>query len=362
MENLSSTIRMTAREVVWLALIVLLGVAFLLFKADKNLLDYNSDYVGFVDTAMLFSAEGEMPVDPNPARILKPLAPALIALGAPVVGFEDAFLWHVALAYIALVFVTYLFFKLFFNGNVIQALVGTVFFSLSYPMLRYGLDLYSETGALLFYVAGLLGVLMFLRKPSYETLLLNVVIAIFGFLWKEYSAVHCVIFNLIIMVWPTEHISISKKLRFLLLFNGLWILAEGLWQLAVWNDYGYTYLDWYAGGGAPYFAHEGRLFMLMKSTFALLMLGWLFVPFSWRTIRDLSREQKLTFALIAIVPVMVLGWGAISSRLFYVMTPALIVASVWGIWSLSPRALVRYSLVTLVVMSHIVWTTIQYLP
>jgi hypothetical protein len=348
---------LTYKESLAVCAIIFLGLSFFIFKIEDNLLDYNSDYVGFIETARLFAGHPE--AEQNPARILKPLAPALIAQAPMALGFERAFLLEVGIFYVLLVLSAYLFFRLFFEGNRWRSIMATALFALSYPMLRYGLDLYTETGALFFYISGLMASLMFLRTPKTTLVWMNALIAASGFLWKEYSVVHFIIFNLIIVFHPLLRHTPKEKIRYLLLFNGLWVVISALWQFVVWTDYHYTYLDWYLGGGVPYFSRGGRFYMLAKSFFALLMIGWVALPFSYRALKALDRQRTMFFGLTLVAPLLVLAWGAISSRLFYVVTPALIIACVGGIEYLAPRRSMQAAAITLILASHAAWLLSQ---
>ncbi|MEK7606209.1 MAG: glycosyltransferase family 39 protein [Patescibacteria group bacterium] len=345
--------KITKTEGIALFCIIAVGFSFFLYKTSTHHLDRNSDYLQYIETAKFFG--GDLTAEQSPSRILKPLAPAFVTFLSPDGDVEGGFLIQMLFFYVLLVLVSYLFFRTFFNGSLFAALSATALFSLSYPMLRYGLDFYTETGALFFYVAGLLATLLFIRTPKLSLVIINAVIAGVGFLVKEYSIVHLIIFNVIIIFYPRTALSVKEKIKYLIYGNGVWVVLTALWQLYVWSTYHYTYLDWYLNGGLPYFYNEGRTYMITKSFFALLMIGWFAIPFAYRTIREQNYLTKLFLFLAASVPFLALVWGAISSRLFYVFVPALAILCVWGIERLTMKNSVRVFLVVCILISHIVW-------
>jgi 4-amino-4-deoxy-L-arabinose transferase-like glycosyltransferase len=71
-----------------------------------------------------------------------------------------------------------------------QALAFALLSALSYPLLRYGVDLYTETGALFFYVLSFLITLWYLKRPSVKLIIANGLVISIGFLWKEYTIVN----------------------------------------------------------------------------------------------------------------------------------------------------------------------------
>jgi hypothetical protein len=102
-------------------------------------------------------------------------------------------------------------------------------------------------------------------------------------------------------------------------------LITGLWQLYVYIHYHYTYLDWYINGG-NFSKEQGSNFSfltILKSLFAVLLAGWVFVPFAYKKIKNISESQKQFITLSLLPPFLFLFWGSVSSRLFYVVVPVI---------------------------------------
>lgn len=306
----------------------------------------NSDYHSYIATAQVFAG---LEAPEVPARILKPLAPALVAVGAPYFGFRASFLGEVALLYFAFAFAFYFLAFSFFKEQRL-ALIATLFSILSYPLLRYGLDLYTETGALFFYVLALGLTFKYLETPSRRTLVLASITIGAGLLWKEYVVVNGLILGILLLLEATCS---REKIKNLFILGVLSLGPSLLVQLWVYQTFGYTYVDWYLTGGVGGFATEFTLFNLTKSLAALLGLAWLLVPVGLTKWTSLTPTQR-RFLSIAIPPTL-LGfcWGFVSSRLFYVMAPSWILIATIGLSSL-PRK-IQHGLIATVLIANILW-------
>lgn len=317
--------QMTIFRARWLpiATILLLCILAVAFKLTYLGLTPNSDYTSYIGTAQLFSG---LPAHAYPQRILKPLGPAVVAAIAPLAGFPTAFLFEVILFYLAFALVLYWLAFEFFEDRwlaFISALLG----ALSYPILRYGVDLYTETGAQFFYVLSLVLTLLYLKSPSRKWLIWNALAIGIGFLWKEYSVVAGLIFGFVLLfeqrVW-------RAKLGNLALLGAIALTPTILVQIWVYFAYHYTYLDWYLQGGASGFASQFTFGNLTKSIAALLGLAWVLVPFGFMRIPALAESHRRFLYAALPVPFICLLWGFVSSRLFYVMAPAFILLAVYG--------------------------------
>lgn len=311
----------------------------------------SSDYSTYVATAELFS--GKNVTDVFPERILKPLAPALVAAGAPFVGFFTAFLVEVLLMYAALVAAFY-YLALHFFSDRHAALLTTLLGSLSYPILRYGLDLYTETGALFFYVLALGLTLSYMKVPRRSTLIGAGVIIGLGLLWKEYTVVNGLILGIVLLCESRSMPERIERLVILAITSLGPTLAIQYW---VYIAYGYTYLNWYQSGGISGFATEFTVLNLTKSTAALLGLGWLLVPIAVKYRSALDTIQTRFISIVVPSTLVVFAWGYVSSRLFFVMAPAFMLLATFGLLRF-PRPL-QYALLTLILAANIAWLTVS---
>jgi hypothetical protein len=337
-----------------LALACLLALCALaaVFKIGYLGLTPNSDYDSYIGTAQLFAGTA---TTVYPQRVLKPLAPVLVTVAAPVLGFQNAFLFEVLLFYFAFALALYWLGFIFFEDSLLAFFVA-ILGALSYPILRYGVDLYTETGAQFFYVVSLALSLLYARMPSRKLLVANALIIGIGLLWKEYSVVSGLIFGLILLFESTP---VARKLGNLALLALCSLLPTGLVQIWVYSAYHYTYLNWYVHGGASGFATQFTPYNLTKSVAALLGLAWLFVPAGLPITRTLAKPDKQFLLFAALAPCLAFCWGFVSSRLFYVMAPAFILIAVLGLARL-PRSL-QYPLVALVIAANLGWLAVSIL-
>ncbi len=333
-----------------IAIIVLLAAFGSIIKLTYFGTTPSSDYHSYRETAKLFSGDPGAAVFPH--RILKPLNPLLVAFLGLFMGIPEAFVFQSVFFYLAFAVILFFLARKFF-GRELPAVFVALFGVLSYPMLRYGVDLFTETGALFFYTLSLLLSLSFLKQPSQKIFFWNVAAIILGFLWKEYSIVAAVIFGLVLIFHPD--LVKTEKVRLVAWFAGVFLFVNIFWQIFIFLKYHYTYLSWYYDGGVGGFAHEYTLYNLTKSTAAVLGLAWLFVPLAVNVAQKLPAWKKRFLYIAVPAPFLVLAWGAVSSRLFYVMAPAFLLLSVLGIERLFPRKNHRIMAAGAVVAVNIAW-------
>ena len=314
-----------------LALGILLAVCALAAFGKLGLIgtEPSSDYTGYIETAKLLSG---LPAEVHPERLLKPLAPLGTALLAPLTGFPTAFLFEVLLGYFAFALVLYALGYAFFEDRW-KALTVALLSVLSYPLLRYGVDLYTETWALFFYCLSLLLTLRYLKVPSKKLIIANALVISIGFLWKEYSVVTGIIFALALI---TEPIPARARISNLVLLGVAALPFTLLVQAWVYLSYHYTYLDWYleGGGGSPGFQLEFTLRNIVKSSVALLGVAWLLVPLGLRRFRELALPHRRFIALAILPPFMPPLWGHVGSRIFYPTAPVFVLLAVVGLYAL----------------------------
>ncbi len=305
----------------------------------------SGDYAEYIDSAKLLSGISA-PV--HPARLLKPLAPLGVALAAPLTGFPTAFIFEVVLGYFIFAIMLYALGYAFF-GMRREALFVALLGTLSYPMLRYGLDLYTETGAMAFYCLALLLTLWYLKNSSRKLVILSALSVGIGFLWKEYSVVTGLIFFLILCF---EAVETREKIRRLVLFSTIALVPTLAVQLWVYLGYHYTYLDWYFTGGANGYGRV-TLFDISKSLFAILGFAWLWVPIGLMRVRELTPVQKRLLSFALVPPFIALLWGFVSSRLFLPIAPAFLLLAVLGVKVL-PKWW-RAAMVAAIVFADLAW-------
>jgi len=288
-------------------------------------------------------------------RSLKPLAPLLTALVHPVLGYERAFWLQSLVFYFAFIVAIYLFAFEFLEDRFLAILISLMAI-LSYPMLKYGVDILTETGGWFFYTFSLWLTLRFVKQPRTSIFFWNVLIVIVGFLWKEYSAVAAAIFGLVILFHPA--LSWKVKAIYIAVFTALFAAVNVAWETYIFLAYHYTYLSWYAQGGAPGFLLEFTPVNIVKSIAALLGVGWFAVPFGFRKFKLLESGKQRFLKIALPTPFIALAWGYISSRLLYVVAPPFLALAVFGIkdWKRSSQVLFAVS----VIAGNLAWLFLSY--
>lgn len=167
-----------------LLLVLCIGAGLATFKIHTVGFSPNSDYDGYLETAQLFRAvPGAIAL---PGRILKPLNPLVVGAEESVMTPATAFATQVIVFYFLFLLACY-FLGRAFGLTQVQSAFLALLLGGSYPALKYGIDLYTETGAWFFYIASLALTLRYLRAPTPRLVLMNTAVITVGFLWKEYS-------------------------------------------------------------------------------------------------------------------------------------------------------------------------------
>jgi putative flippase GtrA len=317
----------------WSYPILLLGFLILIavFRISFMPITFSSDSAGYVATAEFIAGEGGEFIG---ARYLKPLAPGIVALIAETTSasYPTALLIQAFLGYILLGFAAYWFGMTLWNdrraGILLSILVAT-----SYPILRYGLDFLTETGAWTLYFAALAGTVLWYRRPSTKLLWLTSIIILLGLLWKEYAVLAGVVYGLAIIFQP----SLSYKEKFYTVMQGfcLVLLPWIIWQGYVYFTYEYSYLDWLAiGASGEAYQNTYTLFAVIKSLAGLLLFSWVFVLIGFWKYPSFESIQKRFIQFLALPSFGFLLWGWVSTRLFFSLVPLVGIFAVHGIRTL----------------------------
>ncbi len=343
-----------SRPVAYILLALVLSAGGAAFKLHYFGTTESSDYIEYVATAHAFAGESPLEKAP-PNRVLKPLAPLLIALLIPFLGDHDATLFQSLVFYLALVALMYFFAYEFLRDHYL-AFLATLLVSLSYPMLKYGVDIFTETGAIFFYTLSLFLTLRILRAPRPSLIIINAIVIAVGFLWKEYSIVAGVTFGLVLLFHPT--LSRAEKWKYIFVFGAIGALIAIPWQIFVALKYHYWYGSWYHSNAGPGFAMEFTLKNVLKSIAAVLGLAWLLVPLGFKKRNFLEVPQTRFLQLSTWPPFMALAWGYISSRLFYVMAPPILMLGMHGMREWPRRS--QTIAAAIIIAANIAWLFLSY--
>lgn len=338
----------------WLSLLALVLVVTASVRLSTMPLFISSDTVGYAETAdLLLGAD----VGVNGARYLKPLAPTVVA-GFALLGLDTTtgVLVQSVLLYFALAGAVYWFGFLLFRsrsaGFVMAILIAT-----SFPILKYGLDYLTETGAWTLYFLSLVGMIKWYRTPTAPWLWFICATLLAGVMWKEYAVLAGLTFFFLVCFHPTE--SLRAKFHALVQSAALICVPWAIWQHHVFTTYNYSYLDWMTVGAAPEaYATMYTIPAVVKSLFVLLGIGWLYVYLGARLLRQQTATVQF-FVKIMLLPAFgFLLWGYVSSRLFFALVPLAAILATVGVMSRS-RTRTRVAMVVLfaVVSFGLVWTS-----
>jgi hypothetical protein len=334
---------------VGLGLLVLCCVKLYFFPFQNN-----TDYGTYIETSKLFAGDNNAEV--YGFRILKPLAPTINAFMSIFVGHEMGFYVMVIIGFLAYAFFSIRLYQVIFSDIKECAWIAWVLGITSYPMMRYGLDSYTETGAWALYVAGLYYTYLFYKAPSIRLAMINTAVFCLGFFWKEYTSINIIIFAFVSLLLIKS--TWKEKLVYSTAAGSVFVVVNTVYQVLVYSYINYTYLDWFAMGAEGY-KTEYTIFNFSKSMFALLMLGWAFVPTG---IFCMFKEHK-SYRWFVTVSIACSGlfllWGWVSSRLYFVSAPILFGVAAYGIVRLIPHVQTRRFVVSLLVLIQVSYTVIS---
>ena len=321
-------------------------------------LTFTTDSESYVATAQLL--EGDTNAVIYGERILKPLAPAvMVAISTVGVSLETALLIQAIFFYFVLGMMVFWFGYEFFSKSGHAFLLSLIVVT-SYPIVRYGVNYYTETGIWAIYFALLAAIMRWVRKPSFVMLVFISMLLLAGLLWKEYAVLPGLMFGIAIL-FHTK-LSWTEKICALLQTAFLVLIPWGLWQYSVYMHYDYSYLNWFAIGAAPgAYTSEYSLFNISKTFAALLLCVWPLVFVGLYRFQTLTRESKKMLAIMLLPSFGFLLWGFVSSRLFFSLVPLIAPFVVLGFMAL-PTARIKIVVILLVVVVNSILTTLLFDP
>jgi len=293
---------------------------------------------------------------PHPERFLKPLGPLGIALFAQLFhgNYLMGFLVLNIVCYFLFGIAAWYFFREFFRDNA-AAFYGTLILLSAYPVLKYGLDLYTDLGSWLFYLVALTGVIAYARTPTRRTLVLTSLSIAVGLLWKEYSVLAGCALGLVLLTQP--NVSVTERFSRVGVLALTVLLIYGVVQFIVYAKFNFTYLDWYRIGamGMTSGSTEYSPWFIGKSLFAVSLLGWVFAFLGLMRLGRLSHEDQRILLWFALPLLAIFFWGYVSSRLYFVVAPLGALLAVHGLMTYIESKTYRILAVSAVVLVNFAW-------
>jgi hypothetical protein len=316
-------------------------------------LTLSTDAYSYMDSARLVS--GEIAEHAYPGRLLKPLAPIGIAFFAQFLHGDmvAGFLALNILCYFLLGIVIYTLLLLFTTDRML-AMLGAIMFLSAYPMLEYGLNLYSEMGTWALYVLALLGAIRYYRDASWKNFSIAAGAVVVGLLWKEYAVPAGIFFGLVILFEPMH--TWKEKFTRMGVLGILSLIVVSVAALIVYELYQYTYIDWFREAALVDPAQsEHSLYFIGKSLFAVFLLGWGLVLAGLLNWKKIPHSDRWVLALLFPPSMMFLLWTFVSSRLYYIVAPLLSIIALHGLATITDRRSARVLLVAIIMLGSYAW-------
>ncbi|OGZ12845.1 MAG: hypothetical protein A2942_03045 [Candidatus Lloydbacteria bacterium RIFCSPLOWO2_01_FULL_50_20] len=310
------------------------------------------DGPGYLNNARIISGE---PATPFPGRLLKPLTPLGIALFAPLFHGDmvSGFVMLNVLCYILFALAAYVLLLLFTADRFLAMLVTLMFIS-TYPILEYGLNLESDMGSWLLFVLTIFGSVRYYRAASWKNFGIAVAAVVVGLLWKEYAIPAGIFLGLVVLFEPTQ--TWKEKFFRIFVLAAFSALAVGIMQWIIYAKYHYTYIDFFREAASTSPSQSQRhLYFIGKSLFAVFLLGWGLVLAGLLRWRSIPRSDQHILALLFPPSMMFLLWTSVSSRLYYIVAPLLAILALHGLRSLTERRLVQVCIVVAIMVGSYAW-------
>lgn len=337
-----------------LSLLLLIGACLVFAKLVLTPLYIQGDYQSYLSAAQYLNGTGPLTAEAT-YRMLKPLPILVISGLAPLMGYLNATVVQAVAFYFALAVAMYFFAYEFFQDRYLAAYAALAVMT-SYPVLKYGVDVLTESGALFFFVLSLWLTLHFTKAPSQRLLLWNALVITIGFLWKEYSIVAAIVFGLVILSHTL--LTLKQKAQYVLMYAAVFLVVHVPWQWYMAAHFHYSYISWYHQGGSLGYATQYTVTNVVKALAALLGFLWVFAPNGFKKIHELDTPKKQFLTIALPVPLMSFAWGYVTSRLLYVMAPPLVIVSVLGIRDL--RREYQYIILAITIAINLIWLFLSY--
>jgi len=206
--------------------------------------------------------------------------------------------------------------------------LSTLFLVTNYAAVTAGLGYLMDVSGWMFYVISLYGALRYMQTKNGKWLYLSAVAIGLGGEFKEYALLgYIVLSGCILFVHWRQWIEIVKKLFVSGLIASGPFIAMNIYSLIM---YDFTYVEWLSAQGR--YVYEHRILEYIKSFGSLYNFGWLlFFPGLYLLLKDsrkLFQNESVVFmwlALLSFLPVFI--WDAITQRILFIATPALIMVS-----------------------------------
>jgi hypothetical protein len=189
---------------------------------------------------------------------------------------------------------------------------------------------------------------------SWKNFTIALAATVIGLLWKEYAVPAGIFFGLVVLFEPT-HTWKEKFLRIVLLGVSS-AIPLGVMQWIIYTKFHYTYIDFIreAASTSPS-TSQHHLYFMVKSLFAVFLLGWGLVLAGLWHWRSLSCSDRWTLALLFPPSMTLLLWTYVSSRLYYIVAPLLAILALHGLRSLTDRRLVQVCIVIAIMIGSYAW-------
>lgn len=311
---------------------VLILIAIALALAAFSITFFQPQVVG--DSPSYVEAMGVLtglpvPEDFVPNRILTTFGGLVSVLAlAPIFGILPAWLLLNVVFYVVMALASFYLFKEVFEDERI-AFLGSLFVIGNYAPLVFGLAYLMDMGGWAFLLLSFWGVARFIKTGTSSSVLWAAAAVGAGGLFKEYALLGCIAIAvaLILMAFREPR----RAIPLMPLTAAIALTPVALVHIGVYQNFGYTYLDWTRHNAETY-VYSSRVIELIKSFGSLTNLlapltalgAWIWGSSCVRTGRAALEDPKnMIVAAVIASALPVFFWGGITQRVLFVAVPAL---------------------------------------
>ena len=311
---------MKSREKVLLGALVLLGFV----ECITHFGQVYPDSPGYMNLSKYLAGKEDLR---SPARLLRPVVPALAALLEPLFGLGNAYGVVNLIMWISSSLIMFALCRDYLKYDFADAYTAAVLLTTSFPYLRWGGAVLTDMGAYFFILLSLYIWFHIDHEkgncPIKRSEIALILVANLGVLTKE-NVVMVPLFLLLSALF------LRRPLRKSIILAGLCLLLPIGWVILSGSDY----LHWYLTGGVKYSMERGfpigpRL-LIVAFTYAFGWVGAILAIFGFLS-EDSDPMIRWHMNVLAAGLLVVFAWPVADTRFMFILFPSIIPMSLAGL-------------------------------
>lgn len=267
------------------------------------------------------------------------------------------------LFFFGLSFISYtLFLLLGFNKKL--SVVGSIWISLSYPMLKYGLALVTDISGWFFLYLSIVVLIIGLKEQNYKKIFISSILCFIGSLTKETGSLG-IIFGISYLCLSYKEWGIKETFKKLSIFALPAFILEIIFMFLMYKTGAPSFISWYKYNFAIYFHDFYKLRYFITNEF-LALNGIYFISIFGilAFLKNKIGTGGVRFMLSTILPSIIIWfWPVFYYRIFFIQTILFIPLALWGIQYIAEKrkSFLSFSLENIFIIVPIIFNIILFI-